>query len=218
MFEAIASILQTGYGIYQSVDASNKLANLQRPEYETPGEINQIKSLARTAYGDPSFAGQQAAQDRLDQQAATAYQQSSVAGNPFAAIAGIQAGQQAGQQNLNTFAAQQQQQDLMSYQRALQTAAPYTETEFQLNELAPYLDQFQESRDQFGAGTKNIYGGTRSLGSVADALTTSSMSNKSSQTGDTSSVFKKYNPTNNNSSSTRELTPEEKYKFFNLTY
>ncbi len=194
-FQAISEILKLGYGAYQTAQATNTLNTSQRPTYKTPGQIKELEALSRQQYGDPFVPGQTTAQDRIDQNAATAYQQSAGSGNPFAAIAAIQANQQAGTLDLQTAAAQTQRQDLEAYKQALQVGAQYEDAEFQLNEFAPYADIQQEARDQLGAGTKNIYSGTSGLGSIASALTASSI--KGSQGGDgqssnTDAIYNQY--------------------------
>lgn len=199
MWDAIAGIFKTITGAVQSAEGNSKLAGLTRPTYKTPTEINQMKALARQEYADPYMPGEGILQDRLDQGANSAYNQSLLANNPLAAIAAIQSQQQAAQQNLAMQSAQYQRQDLESYYRALGAAAPYTDMEFQMNKFAPYAEASQEARDMIGAGTKNIYGGMSDLGGIADAWTNQGLQNSGKgKKGDTSAVFDQYNQKANN--------------------
>lgn len=194
MFDAIAGMFKMVTGAVQAGEGQKKLQGLTRPTYKTPTEINQMKGLARETYADPYMPGEGILQDRLDQGANSAYIQSLLANNPLAAIAAIQSQQQAAQQNLAMQSAQYQRQDLESYYRALQTAAPYTDMEFQMNQFAPYAEGAQEARDMIGAGTKNLYGGMSDLGGIADAWTNQGLQGSGkSKKGNTDSVWDKYN-------------------------
>jgi hypothetical protein len=197
MFDAIGGIFNMGMGISQMVQGQAGLSQLQRPEYNTPREIEEMQALSRMEYQDPLMPGELAARDRLAQSSAKAYQQASAAGNPFAAIAAIQAGQQAGDLNLSTQSAMHRAKDLEAYKRALQTTAKYRDMEFQMNEFAPYAEKAQEYRDMIGAGTKNVKSGISEFGGVADAWMTAGFENSTggydSTPADTSDVYSQWN-------------------------
>ena len=194
MFEAIGEIFKMITGAVQTAEGNSKLAGLKRPEYKTPSEINQMKALYRQEYADPYMPGEGVLQDRLEQGAGQAYNQSLVANNPLAAIAAIQSQQQTAQQNLAMQSAQYQKADLISYTNALNAAAPYTDMEFQMNQFAPYAEGAQEARDMIGAGTKNTYSGLSSLGGIADAWTNAGLQNSGkSKKGNTDAVYDQYN-------------------------
>ena len=194
MWDAIAGVFKLATGAIQSADGSAGLAGLKRPTYKTPTEINQMKGLARQEYADPYMPGEGIAQDRMEQGAISAYNQSLLANNPLAAIAAIQSQQQTAQQNLAMQSAQYNRQDLEAYNRALQVAAPYTDMEFQMNEFAPFAEKQAEYRDMIGAGTKNTYGGMSDLGGIADAWTNAGLQNSGGKKkGNTDAVFNQYN-------------------------
>lgn len=174
-FQMIGGLLKMGFGMGQFFQGQAGLSSLQRPEYETPREIQEMLALARMEYADPSMPGEMTERDRIAQQAATAFQQSSGAGNPFAATAAIQAGTQAANLNLTTQSAQYNRQDLEAYKRALETTSQFKDMEFQINEFAPYSEKAQEYRDMIGAGTKNMFGGFDQFGGMADAMLYSNM-------------------------------------------
>jgi hypothetical protein len=181
MWGAIGSIVKMGVGVGQMFGGQAGLAGLERPKYETPREIQEMLALSRMEYADPTMPGENTARDRIAQSSATAYQQASGAGNPFAAIAAIQANQQSGDLNLTAQSGQYNRQDLEAYKQALQTTAQFKDQEFQMNEFAPFAEKSQEFRDMIGAGTKNIVGGISEVGSMADALSYSK--SQTSKTG-----------------------------------
>ncbi len=53
---------------------------------------------------------------------------------------------------------QGQRQDLQNLQQMSQQYAQAQDTEFQMNEFAPFADKAQEKRDMFGAGLENLMG------------------------------------------------------------
>lgn len=170
LVSSIPSIFQTFEGIRQRDEAQKGLANLKRPEYQTPEEAQRALGMSQRRAADPFMPGQGAYMDRLEQQAANAFQQSTEAGNPFALISNIQG--QAAQQlrDVNTQAMQQRMQNEQQYQNALMQMSTFRDREWQLNKFAPYKDQYNELRDMFGAGSKNLYGGISGLSSIGTSL------------------------------------------------
>jgi DNA-binding CsgD family transcriptional regulator len=162
-------------GLRQQKEAKRGLEGLERPEYQTPEEISRLLNISQNRYADKFMPGQGGYMDRIEQQAANAFTQSSEAGNPFALIANIQG--QAGQQleQVNTQAMNMQLQNEKEYQKALQIMAGQKDQEWQLNKFAPYSDKYNEYRDMFGAAKKNIYGGLDSLSGIATGMIGSMM-------------------------------------------
>lgn len=194
MWDAIAGAFKLVTGILQEEEGKKKLSGATRPEYKRPSEINLMQQLAASEYADPYMPGEGVMQDRISQSTNIGYEQAAAAGNPFAAIAALDAQNQASKQNLAMQSARYQRQDLESYYRALQTAAPYTDMEFQMNQFAPYAEASQEARDMIGAGTKNLYGGMSDLGGIADAWTNQGLQNSGkSKKGNTNAVYDQYN-------------------------
>lgn len=198
MWGAVAGIVKGVLGASQMIRGEEGLAGLNRPEYERPTEIGQMLALSRQEYADPAMPGQGAAQDRLDMQTQTGFNQAKISGNTMAAIASLNAQSQAGQQNLATASSQQRMQDLQAYKAALTQSAQYTDQEFQMNEFAPFADKSQEYRDMIGAGTKNVYGSLTDLGGIGDAMTSQALDRSNGgqvQNQDTSDLYSQYNKT-----------------------
>jgi len=211
MWQAIGGMVQAGLGIYQAVEGANKLQQSTRPTYKRPKESAEALALARAAAGDPNMPGQTTLQDRLDMQSANAYNQASMGGNPLASIAGIQASQQAAQQNLGLQAAQWQRGDMQNFYDKLGKSAQYTDMEFQMNKYAPYADEQAEGRDMIGAGTKNAFGGMDETFGAMDAyMGNSGMSGTGTDTtGDTSDTWAKWNKDSGNKDPDDESDKED---------
>lgn len=167
---AVPGAYQLFQGMKQQGQARRGLRNLQRPEYKTPEEALRAMNIAQNRYADKFMPGQGSYMDRVEQQAANAFAQSSEAGNPFALIANIQ-GQAANQlRDINTQSMNMQMANEKAYQQALGQIADYRDQEWQINKFAPYRDKYNEFRDMYGAARKNIYGGLDSLSGIATGL------------------------------------------------
>jgi hypothetical protein len=164
---AIPSIFRTIQGSRQIREGNQGLAGLDRPIYEMPEEVQRQLALSGAAYADPSMPGQQMMTDQTTQASSNAIAASREAGNPFATIASVQANQQAGMQNIGMQAAQFQENQRLQYMKQLQQVAGYRDTEFQMNEFAPYAQKYNEYRDMIGAGNKNLYSGIEGMTGAA---------------------------------------------------
>ena len=170
LISAIPSTYKLVQGLNQQQQATQGLAGLERPEYEIPEEQLRSLSLAQMRYGDSFMPGQGVYTDRIEQQAANAFSQSSEAGNPFAAITNIQAQSSSQLQDMQIRAMQMQMQNEQVYRQALSQMSGFKEKEFQFNEFAPYQDKYREYRDMLGAGKKNTYGALDSMAGMATGL------------------------------------------------
>jgi hypothetical protein len=167
---AVPAAYQLFTGMKQQAQAGIGLSRLKRPEYKTPEEALRSMNVAQNRYADKFMPGQGAYMDRVEQQAANAFAQSSEAGNPFALIANIQ-GQSANQlRDINTQALNQQMANEKAYMQSLGQIADYRDQEWQINKFAPYRDKYNEFRDMYGAARQNIYGGLDSLAGIGTSL------------------------------------------------
>ena len=167
---AVPAAYQLFTGMKQQAQAGIGLSRLKRPEYNTPEEALRSMNVAQNRYADKFMPGQGAYTDRVEQQAANAFAQSSEAGNPFALISNIQ-GQSANQlRDINTQAVNQQMANEKAYQQSLGQIADYRDQEWQINKFAPYRDKYNEFRDMYGAARQNIYGGLDSLAGIGTNL------------------------------------------------
>ena len=204
---AIPSIIKGFEGASQQQEARKTLSGLTRPKYERPEEINRAATLSKLAYADPTMTGQSAIEDRIDQNMANSIEASREAGNPLSLLPALQAQTQKATQDLGISAANKQDQDRAGYQNMLQLLAQYSDKEFQMNEFAPYLDEYRESRDILSAGKKNSFGATDELSSIGVNMLGAFSNNAATGTTPTisrkgvSSAIGNYNNTNSNYSS-----------------
>lgn len=182
----------------RALDQYNQLQD-QRPGYTTPSQIYQILGMAQQAYADPTMPGQGAALDRTNQSLNNVIGASSQAGNPFAALVGAQAQSDAATRDIYTQAASYQDQQRQTLFGALERLAGYKDTEFQMNEFAPWADQTQmalnQYRDYRGAGNNNIKSGLEGIGSMGLAMISGQLGGGTSFSPDTNqlqSIYQRY--------------------------
>lgn len=167
---AIPGVYQLFQGMKQTREAKQGLEGLTRPKYETPEEVGRMLNISQNRYADKFMPGQAGYMDKIEQQAANAFGQSSEAGNPFAAITNIQAQAGSQLQDVNTQQLQMNMQNEAAYKEALMGMSTFKDREWQINEFAPYKDKYTEFRDMYGAGAKNTFGALDSLSSIGTSM------------------------------------------------
>lgn len=155
VFNMIPAVMQMTKGNEQKAEGRAGLASLQRPKY--------FDTLARKAYGDQFMPGETTMMDRNALAAANAYNRAKDSGNPMASLAAIQAMEQRGALNIGVQSAQHREGDMLRMMKALQT-------EYQMNEFAPYMEKSQEYRDMVGAGEKNEFAGVSNMAGIASSV------------------------------------------------
>lgn len=157
----------------RALDQYNQLQG-ERPQYSTPEEAYRILSMSQQAYADPNIPGQSVALDRNTQSMNNVIAASSQAGNPFAALVGAQAANNASNQDIFTQATAYKDQQRQQLFGALQTLGQYKDMEFQMNEFAPWADKTQmalnQYRDYRQAGNNNVKSGLEGIGGIGMAL------------------------------------------------
>lgn len=175
MIGALAAVLPAAYnlitGISQQVKGKKALRNLERPSYEIPKDLQTSLALAQSNYADPRFTGQAQAENRIGQNMANAVQNTmDFGGNPMDNIAAIQGQSNAAYQSVAEEQARQQQADLANLQSMSQVMANAKDTQWQMNEFAPYAQKYNEGREQIGAGQTNVATGLGGLANIGTAL------------------------------------------------
>lgn len=164
LLAALPAVMQGVQGIGQMIAGRNKIKDLERPEYEIPAEVKQALAISRANYADPTMPGQQTMYDRNALASANAARASIEGGGGLSSLAGMAAAESQGAQNIGIAGANFQNQQELQYQGQLQNMADYKDQQFQINELAPYTEKYNEGREQIGAGQQNLFG---ALGSIA---------------------------------------------------
>lgn len=170
ILSAIPSVFQAIEGIGQRKRGQRILDNLVRPEYAMPDEVKQNLTLAQARYGDPYSVSEQNARRDIGVSAANAVAAGMLTGNLSGMVPAI-AGNES--QNYNRLQAQVEQ-DRVQRQQALANmkgeVAKYRDMEFEMNQMAPFLDKYSEARQMIGAGGQNIYSALNGLGSIGALL------------------------------------------------
>lgn len=173
-FTAIAAAAPAIYNLITGATQKRKgqqlLDGLERPIYQRPSDIDNLLSIAKGEYADPRFAGQQAYENRLNQNQANAIQAAGDYGNPMHLLANVLAQGNFGAQNVASMQQQDQKADYAALNQAGQTMAGYKDTEWQMNKFAPYSEKYNEGREMIGAGQYNMATGIQGLSNVAVGL------------------------------------------------
>lgn len=173
MIAAIAAaVVSIGTMVSSEIKQSNarkKLKQLEasRPKYEISEEAKLAKLLAQSQVGD--MPGTAVQQERIDMTSANMVQAAMQSGNPLATLGAIQANQNAANLNLGVANAQHRIDSSKVAMGALGDYAKYKDLEFQMNEFAPWKDQYQLNENIYGASSKNSMQALDSLGSIATA-------------------------------------------------
>lgn len=163
--------IQAITGIGQLIGGKRQLreAERNRPMYEMPDAIKVATALAKAQYADQFMPGEGRMLDQNALAGANAAAAAINGGGGLSSIAGIQAQQSAGAQNIGIASAQSQQTDQANYANALNTYANYKDQEWQMNKYAPWAAKYNEARERIGAGQQNLYGAADSFGKYAIA-------------------------------------------------
>lgn len=128
----------------------------KRPEYEIPAEDKAALALAKARAADPNMPGQQALEDRISLSTSNALAAGREGGNVQEVLPAIQSSENKANRELGIAAAEDQNRDLLNYQGALNQMGQRKDLEFQMNEFAPYAQNYQEGRQMVGAGIENL--------------------------------------------------------------
>lgn len=158
-------------GGIQASRASKELKNLERPTYERPEEMDELLQLYRERAGVSELPGQRTMESRMDAQtaesigAAERVAPSSVAA--LGAVTDVYGKKQDAIRDLAITFANYKAQRQSELGGALQTAAGYSDKEFEWNKALPYQTKLNELTSQKQAGMANLFGGLEGLGSTA---------------------------------------------------
>lgn len=172
----------------------------QRPEYSTPQEVLTAASISRQNYADPNMPGQSAMYDRTALSGQNTAANAAAGGNPFAAAVAAQANMDKSNEQIGVRSAEFAERAREDYQNQLGVLAGYRDTEYQMNEFAPWKDKSQytlnEFRDMRQAGLRNTYGALDNIGRIGISALSSMGGLRGTSTGisaeDSSAILGKY--------------------------
>lgn len=151
---------QAAIGIGQAVSGHQRLKNLTRPEYQIPSEIEQNMSEAElmSYYGMPDAQKQSYMQNiqRSGQQALSGIADRK---GGLGMVSAVQQQQEDSYMNLLSADVQQRMQNIQAAQQARQVMAEYKDKAFQINEMEPYVQDYNEAQSLIGSGMQNVMGG-----------------------------------------------------------
>lgn len=167
---AIPSLFQGAQGLIQMIGGKKQMDQAVRPEYKMPDEINSMLTLAQAQYQDPYSTQNLNAQRSIGMGAANAVMAGRDSGNLAAILPAI-----VGSQNQGYNQAAQMQEATKARERAQLTdmlgiKAKYQDQEWQMNKYSPFVDNMNEGRERYGAGTQNLFGGLNGLSSIGQML------------------------------------------------
>jgi hypothetical protein len=161
---AIPAIIQGATALSQLAGGANKRP--VRPEYEIPDSAKQSLALSKAMATSPYSPGYSQAKDEIGIATANRVRNAAQYGNAQESLAAISGQESADLRRLAAGNEQYKERALNQYGDALNQYASYEDQEFQLNELAPYMDEFMEGRHMTGAGIENIFGATDKLAQI----------------------------------------------------
>lgn len=164
---AASSVYQVAQGASQKRRGQRGLDALERPEYEIPAAVRQMLALTQNRASDAYMPGQGIASDSIGSTTANGMSAAMESGNPYAALGAITSNANQAYNNLAINSAQYQNQENAQYLSTLGTMANFQDTEWQMNQFAPYKDNYLRFNDMIGAGIKNIHSGIGDISSLA---------------------------------------------------
>lgn len=161
--------LESGYGLYQSIQGNKLAADNKRPTYEIPPEIQQNlnQSQQMALEGLPDQQKQQYI-NNIQRSQDFGLQQLSSRKAGLAGLGGVVQSGDDSYNNLLTQDANARQKNQQGLLNARSTMAGYKDKAFQLNQLDPYHDKAAAARALQGAGLQNINTGLSSIAGIVD--------------------------------------------------
>lgn len=161
---------QIAAGGVQALSGMASAAGLDRPEYEIPPEIEANMTQAERL----SFQGLPDAQkrefiQRMERQMATSLSNLSDRRAGIGSIAALS--QQAQDQNLKLLSADAQQRvnNINTLMGMRERYAEYSDKKFMINQMEPYQEALEASRQMTAAGVQNVTAGLSGIASIQNA-------------------------------------------------
>lgn len=166
---AIPALAQTGLGAFQAIKGSRMKP--QRPVYQRPQEIDALVDRTQARAGAARFAGQELAEQSADAQAAQFLNRARGTAQDSFSLSSLAAGsalmRSSRQREIDQMALQDRDRRQSAADAALQTAAGFSDKEFDINQQQRFLDESATKSALTGAGIQNLQSGLTGLGSVA---------------------------------------------------
>ena len=185
---AVPAIFQGITGLIQNRRGREGLANLERPEYKIPDDINAMLTMAAQRYSDPYTTGEVNAMRNIGLSGANALQAGRDSGNIGGIVPAVAAQQSAAYNRLAEQVDANKERQQAALTDMLGVRAKYKDQEWQMNQFAPYSDKYQEFRQMVGGGEQNIFGALNNLSGIGMMLGQSRSIAPSAAAGATSAI------------------------------
>lgn len=165
--QAIPSVIQGVTGVVQTIKGNKLAKGIKDPEYVIPTEATQALQLAKTNAASRKMAGQQFAQEAIDQNyAGGASDVVSAAGSSSQALSGLLSLDRTrsnAQNELGFNAARDFEQRQNVLRNELGTYAGYRDKAFDINVMQKFLRDSATASAMKNAGMRNTYEGIKGL-------------------------------------------------------
>lgn len=155
-------------GVFQEREGRRMMDGLERPEYQTPNEIEEVLSLAKQMATGP-MPGIGMAESRMDAQLGNlAYDAMSTTSSSADALSALVSGygqNTVARQGLAVESARDRREQQKFLVEALKLRASYRDAEFQ-DRFGRYADDANAAMGLMQAGRTNVYSGIEGIGRV----------------------------------------------------
>lgn len=170
LLAGLPSLIQGGIGVAQYAKGNKDANNNERPNYNIPGEINEVERIARMLAGTNYLPGESLTRNAETEALAGGIKNAvGAAGSGVDALAAISGmvGHQSRSENQRAVARadRSDRMDIM-LQQVLEKVATYKDKAWELNKLNPYMDKAASSSAMMGAGIQNAVGGLDGMASA----------------------------------------------------
>lgn len=168
IFAGAGSLVSTGAGIAQYISGRRRERNAgDRPQYQTPKEVEDALNLARTRASRGQMPGEGIAREMTREATASsmnvARQAARTPSDLIGAAVGLGGNQMRAGNQLALSRAQYQDNAEAQLTNQLGFTAQFRDKEFELNEREPWMQEMAAASAMQGAGLQNIVGGVGDL-------------------------------------------------------
>ena len=158
---------QVATGLAQAVVGGIKANRLDRPEYKIPDAVEANMTMAqRMAFqGLPDEQKQEFIQ-QIDRQMSSSIQNMSDRKAGIGAVSGLNQQAQDSSMKLLSMDTQQRMANIQNLMNMRSQYAQYSDKQFMINEMQPYLEELQAAQQFQSAGLQNIMSGVGSIASI----------------------------------------------------
>ncbi len=176
MASAIPAVINTGFGIYQTMRGSNMLKGLNSPTMSVPQGAIGAENVAKNLAMQTELPGQGLMENKIDNSVSNSILDAKkVSDNPNDALDSVFKSYGMGMEKNNDLgiaSANFQANNQMNLQNQENTMAQWQQKVWENNELNPYLRKANTASALLGSGIQNISGGLNKASDIGANLFT----------------------------------------------